>query len=413
MRFASVSRRYNSSFIKNVMEQVKKEVDTDPKMKQAWEEFAAKKKNTENTFQGFGGFAKLKSDSPFTKLKESRVLEETIGKASAGWSKVSAAAQPLASKVGQSVQFKETISRISDSQVLHKVRSAAGAMNSRISKITNKIGGDSSDSRVPSSYERWRQTRDATVQAEEATKAREEAIEKAAAEGEEAVKRAAESHPGPTEPGDGLVVSDRGNSTWERFGANMRDMPFLNGLFSNPLMESLFGETEISASIRQMREDIDPSFRLDEFVYEIESIVTPNFIKWYLEGEVAKLKEHCGEAAFAAVNASISARNKQKLYLDTNLLSGPSEFELKAAKAGSAGESAAGVASPLFVFTFNTQQINCLRDADGHVVEGAVDDIRQLFYAIAIQRSPKANTAKVDFPWQIQEIAILGNQPCW
>jgi import inner membrane translocase subunit TIM44 len=86
---------------------------------------------------------------------------------------------------------------------------------------------------------------------------------------------------------------------------------------------------------------------------------------------------------------------------------------LKAAKSGSAGESAAGTASPLFVFTFNTQQINCLRDGEGNVVEGAVDDIRQLFYAIAVQRSPKANTAEVDFPWQIQEIAILGNQPCW
>jgi len=413
MRFASVSKRYNSSFIKNVMEQVKKEVDTDPKMKQAWEEFAAKKKNTEKTFNGFGGFEKLKTDSPFTKLKESRVLEETMKKAGAGWEKVSAATEPLASKLGQSVQFKETISRISGSPAVSKIRAAAGAVNTKISGISSKLGVSDSDSKVPSSYERWRQTRDATVKAEEATKAREEAIEKAAAQGEEAVKRAEEQNPGPTDPGDGLVVSDRGNSTWERFGANMRDMPFLNGLFSNPLMESLFGETEISASIRQMREDVDPNFRLDEFVYEIESIVTPNFIKWYLEGDVAKLKEHCGEAAFAAVNASISARDKQKLYLDTSILSGPSEFELKAAKAGSAGESAAGVASPLFVFTFNTQQINCLRDAEGNVVEGAVDDIRQLFYAIAVQRSPKANTSKVDFPWQIQEIAILGNQPCW
>jgi len=410
MRFASVTRRYNSSFIKNVMEQVKKEVDTDPKMKQAWEEFAAKKKNTEKSFQGFSA---LKTESPFSKLKESRVMEETMSKASEGWTKMSAAAEPLVSKLGQSVQFKESISRISGSPAVSKIRAAAGAVNSKLSGITSKLGGNESESRVPSSYERWRQTRDASVKAEEATKARDEAIEKATSEGEEAVKRAEEQHPGPTDPGDGIVVSDRGNSTWERFGANMRDMPFLNGLFSNPLMESLFGETEISASIRQMREDVDPNFRLDEFVYEIESIVTPNFIKWYLEGDVAKLKEHCGEAAFAAVNASISAREKQKLYLDTNILSGPSEFELKAAKAGSAGESAAGVASPLFVFTFNTQQINCLRDAEGNVVEGAVDDIRQLFYAIAVQRSPKANSAKVDFPWQIQEIAILGNQPCW
>jgi import inner membrane translocase subunit TIM44 len=194
----------------------------------------------------------------------------------------------------------------------------------------------------------------------------------------------------------------------------MKDMPFLNAFFNNPLMDSLFGETEISASIRQMKENVDPNFRLDEFVEEIESIVTPKFVKWYLEGNADKLKPHCGEAAFAAVNASINARRKQKLELDTNILAGPSDFELKAAKSGTLGEDAAGSASPLFVFTFNAQQINCLRDAEGNVVEGAVDDIRQLFYAIALQRNPKANSSSaLEFPWQIQEIAILGNQPCW
>lgn len=410
MSFALLSRRYNSSFIKNVMEQVKKEVDHDPKMKQAWEDFAAKKKATESKLGGFQGVYNLKS-SPIGRLKESEILNGTIKASKEAWEKAAAAAQPITSKIGSSIELKSKLEKLNNSKTVNKLKSMTGSVSSKLSVASNKLGlQDTAQQKTPESFQRWKQVRDATVQAEEVQKAKEEAASNTKSEDHKETKTSST----PNDPGDGLVVSDRGNSSWDRFGASMKDMPFLNAFYNNPLMESLFGETEISASIRQMREDVDPNFRLDEFVDEIENIVTPKFIQWYLEGNAEKLKPHCGEAAFAAVNASIAARQKQKLSLDTNVLSGPSEFELKAAKSGSMGEAEAGTASPLFVFTFNCQQINCLRDEEGNVVEGAVDDIRQLFYAIAVQRNPKANSSsELEFPWQIQEIAILGNQPCW
>lgn len=413
MSFALLARRNNSSFIKNVMEQVKKEVDHDPKMKQAWEEFASKKKATESQYQGFKSPFKV-AGSSINRLKDNESVSKSMAGLRNAWSKTIAAAQPIATKLGQSVQLKSSIDKLVENPAVGKLKAATAKVSSKISIASQKIGLQGPDEvKTSSSFERWKQVRDATVKAEEAQRAMEEG---ATAKGESGAETNSESaiNSSQTPPGDGLVVSDRGNSSWDRFGANMKDMPFLNAFFNNPLMDSLFGETEISASIRQMKENVDPNFRLDEFVEEIESIVTPKFVKWYLEGNADKLKPHCGEAAFAAVNASITARRKQKLELDTNILAGPSDFELKAAKSGTLGEDAAGSASPLFVFTFNAQQINCLRDADGNVVEGAVDDIRQLFYAIALQRNPKANNSSaLEFPWQIQEIAILGNQPCW
>ena len=393
-----MTRRYNASFIKNVMEQVKKEVDHDPKMKKAWEEFAAKKQSAEGKFQGIKSFTGLKSSS-IDKIKNSEVLDKSLNAVKDTWTRVSSAAQPIVSKLGHSVPSREAFAKLDPA--INKVKSVGGSVAAKVSKLSTQLGLSSLEERKLNSYAKWRANRDATVRAAKPT---EEGKPVEASSPVDAI---------PIEVGDGLVVSDRGNSSWDRFGANMKDMPFLNAFFSNPLLDSLFGETEISASIRQMREDVNPDFSLAEFIEEIENIVTPNFIKWYLEGDSKKLKHHCGEAAFGAVNASITAREKQKLYLDTSILSGPSDFELKAAKSGSAGESAAGTASPLFVFTFNAQQINCLRDAEGNVVEGAVDDIRQLYYAIAVQRSPKENSAELDFPWQIQEVAILGNQPCW
>jgi import inner membrane translocase subunit TIM44 len=414
MSFALLTRRHNSSFIKNVMDQVKKEVDHDPKMKQAWEDFAARKKKTQSQYEGFR--IPLKFDaSPLNKLKDNDAIGNSLKGIKAAWYKTVSAAQPVASKIGQAVEIKTKLDKLSSNPAVEKLRSTTSAVSSKLSAASRKLGiaGDE-EKKVSSSFERWKHVRDATVQAEEMQRAKEEAEAAKSEAAAEASSDASVDQSSTSNAGDGLVVSDRGNSTWDRFGANMKDMPFLNAFFNNPLMDSLFGETEISASIRQMKENVDPNFRLDEFVEEIETIVTPKFVKWYLEGNAEKLKPHCGEAAFAAVNASIAARQKQRLELDTNILSGPSDFELKAAKSGTLGEDAAGAASPLFVFTFNAQQINCLRDADGNVVEGAVDDIRQLFYAIAVQRNPKANSSSaLEFPWQIQEIAILGNQPCW
>ena len=94
------------------------------------------------------------------------------------------------------------------------------------------------------------------------------------------------------------------------------------------------------------------------------------------------LELHCGEAAFHAVNASVKERRKNQVELDSSVLAGPYEIELKGAKPGDG-------LTPSFVYTFVAQQINCLRSQKtGEVVEGKIDDIRNVYYAIAITRHP-------------------------
>merc|ERR1712048_768995 len=145
---------------------------------------------------------------------------------------------------------------------------------------------------------------------------------------------------------------------------------------------------------------------MGEFAEDIEYIVAPHIIKTYLEGDAQALEKHCGEAAFAAVNASIKARKQQKLTLDANILAGPKEVELKGAKLMDKGP-------PCFIWTFNMQQVNCLRDKHGEIIEGAVDDIRTVRYAMVVQRHPHLDKLDIEYPWQISELAIVGNQPCF
>ncbi|KAF4742140.1 Mitochondrial import inner membrane translocase subunit TIM44, partial [Perkinsus olseni] len=101
--------------------------------------------------------------------------------------------------------------------------------------------------------------------------------------------------------------------------SDSEDSKFLGGFFDNPMLDRVFGETEIAQSIREMKET-DPHFRLSQLVEDVENVVAPSLIKWFLEGDAEDLKLHCGEAAFAAVNASIEARKNQKLSLDPTIL---------------------------------------------------------------------------------------------
>jgi len=221
----------------------------------------------------------------------------------------------------------------------------------------------------------------------------------AAGKEEEAAKPAAE-------PESALVVSEARGSSWDRFGAGLRDMPFLSSVFENPLFDRLFGESEIAASIREMKE-MDYNFHLEEFAEDMEYLVAPHIIRTYLEGNQEALEKHCGEAAFVSVNASIKARKLQKLTLDPAILAGPKEMQLVSAKLNDKGP-------PSFIWTFQMQQVNCLRDANEEVIEGAVDDIRMVCYAMAVNRHPNIEKElDLEYPWQISELAILWNQPCF
>ena len=42
--------------------------------------------------------------------------------------------------------------------------------------------------------------------------------------------------------------------------------------------------------------------------------------------------------------------------------------------------------SPIIVVQFMAQQINCIRNKEGDVIEGAPDDIRAYYYVMAFQR---------------------------
>eukprot|EP00418_Pyrodinium_bahamense_P086409 CAMPEP_0179060078 /NCGR_PEP_ID=MMETSP0796-20121207/25680_1 /TAXON_ID=73915 /ORGANISM="Pyrodinium bahamense, Strain pbaha01" /LENGTH=412 /DNA_ID=CAMNT_0020756849 /DNA_START=174 /DNA_END=1413 /DNA_ORIENTATION=+ len=393
-------------FHPSVMEQVKKDMEADEKLKKDWdtvqrstEKMREHSKRQEEHLRNWG--ENVQSFSSNASEKFSVWKNRTVENASVARHKISETLEQheylraARDVMRTGVQSGGTASQA----VFSRTRSILTGGIDRMSSAFNSLSEEKAQG-----LKQWKAARDSAAAAQAAAAA---AAEKAAADAEaaEGSGTAGASAGRAAEPADALVVSKTRSSSWDRFGAGLRDMPFLSSVFENPLFDQLFGESEIAASIREMKE-IDCRFRLEDFAEDIEYVVAPHIISNYLQGDQDALQKHCGDAAFAAVNASIKARIQQKLTLDTAILAGPKEFELKGAKLMEKS-------APCFIWTFNTQQVNCLRDSEGEIIEGAVDDIRTVHYAMAVTRHPELEKLDLEYPWQVSELAILGNQPCW
>ena len=56
-----------------------------------------------------------------------------------------------------------------------------------------------------------------------------------------------------------------------------------------------------------------------------------------------------------------------------------------------------------------TQQVNCIRNREGDVVEGAPDDIRAYFYVMAFQRDYDAESHEL--VWKVVDFQLGGGEP--
>lgn len=139
---------------------------------------------------------------------------------------------------------------------------------------------------------------------------------------------------------------------------------------------NMFSETEMGSVLREIQMD-DKSFRVSEFVQHVEFELVPKIMSAYLMGDRNTLKDLVTDEAYAMLNASILERETTGLTMDPNILA-VNDVELFSAKLL---EDA-----PVLIVSFSLQQINCIRNRGGDVVEGAEDDIRAYYYLMAFVR---------------------------
>ncbi|KAF4671629.1 Mitochondrial import inner membrane translocase subunit TIM44, partial [Perkinsus olseni] len=302
-----VPRRNESSFIRQVMEQVRKDAESDPELKKALDDMSKTKTRVSDT----GEQLRTRAEAQEAKMKAMRQHMSNAQQRTKNLFEELRKQMPHADEAKEgSTAAAAKPSRLSQLHVPDWMKSAGESAKKvgvkaldRTTAFVNMMTKESKEG-TAKRQEEFHRSQEAARQA-----AKDEAIREAAGEDPNVSPREkrfdvdSDAEPIPEHPhANALVVSDKQRSTWERFGFNTsdsEDSKFLGGFFDNPMLDRVFGETEIAQSIREMKET-DPHFRLSQLVEDVENVVAPSLIKWFLEGDAEDLKLHCGEAAFAA-----------------------------------------------------------------------------------------------------------------
>lgn len=90
------------------------------------------------------------------------------------------------------------------------------------------------------------------------------------------------------------------------------------------------------------------------------SNLAPMIIKAHLQGDTGKLKPWCGEAVYNKLAADIRTRKHDGIVFDSNILEvEENQSILKVVESG----------RPVIVVVFMVQQINCIRNKEGEIIE--------------------------------------------
>eukprot|EP01068_Selenidium_serpulae_P011164 Selendium_serpulae@DN5611_c0_g1_i2.p1 len=395
--FCSNNARYMSSpsFINQVLEQVKRDIAENPKLKKELEDLRAKRKQTRAEETG----ERVSETVNHAKRRASSLL----GGASTFGSNFTSKAKYFSDQFGSFVDRFEWIRKgkpyflAAGEKSLSGLHIVMGSITSFSSKFAEMMRSGE-DETARKRNEEWKRQMMAKRETDDSQRKAAEA-----ASGESDLEESTASGDSNHETTD-LVL--REGTAWDKFGAGLKDMPFLKNFWGeeSPIFGKILGETEQGAALRDMK-SADPSFRLPEFVDLFEHVIAPHMLHCYLKGDIDGLRAHCGEAAFAGIESTIRERELLKLTLDPTVLL-LRNVELQ-------GITRMEDGFPWFIFTFSAQQINCMRNAAGKVVLGAIDDIREVIYSIAVSKHPDPESADLQYPWIVNEMAILGNTATW
>ena len=140
--------------------------------------------------------------------------------------------------------------------------------------------------------------------------------------------------------------------------------------------ENLTGETEEAIAIKDFRK-LDPDFDIIPWSTATETTIAPALIKAHLRGDISKYKDQLSEAVYHKLSADIDARKKDGLVIDPNVLAFE-QVEVTVRHLEGTG--------PVIVCMYRVQQIHCVRNTEGEVVDGDESDVRAKFYHMIFQQ---------------------------
>lgn len=123
--------------------------------------------------------------------------------------------------------------------------------------------------------------------------------------------------------------------------------------------ENMTGQTEEGIAIAEIRR-LDPKWVKEEWAEEVKQNLAPMIIKAHLQGNTTALKPWLGEAVYNKLAADIRTRKHDGIVFDANLLDiDENQVIMRYLENG----------SPVIVVVYMVQQINCIRNRKGEIIE--------------------------------------------
>mmetsp|Transcript_11485 Transcript_11485/g.22566 ORF Transcript_11485/g.22566 Transcript_11485/m.22566 type:complete len:586 (-) Transcript_11485:686-2443(-) len=226
-----------------------------------------------------------------------------------------------------------------------------------------------------------------------------------------------------------MVFVEEEKGTWEKFNDTLREAPIFRSILGiadtdvarkardaasdvretletsqNPLVyrmysvyDSVFGETEMGEAIREFRK-LDPEFTMETFTDEMQYQIAPAVIGAFLRGDIPTIESYCSEGAGAALKAAVQERIRNGRKMDEHILS-IGDINIAAAKV-------VDKMGPMIFVQFMVQQIDCLYNLKGEVVEGSDDRIVGVFYIMGLTLEYDEELAEVK--WVVKEVGLMG-----
>ena len=139
---------------------------------------------------------------------------------------------------------------------------------------------------------------------------------------------------------------------------------------------------------------MDPNFCKVQFLKDCEKDIIPNILEAMVHGELEVLEDWCFEAPFSILSQPIKQAKQLGYYFDSRILD-IDDVDLAMGKMTEFG--------PVLAITFQAQQIMCVRDRQGKVVEGDPDKVMRVNYIWVLCRDQTELDPSA--AWRLMELA--------
>lgn len=164
------------------------------------------------------------------------------------------------------------------------------------------------------------------------------------------------------------------------------------------IVGGLFQKTELSETLTEICK-IDPTFDQKKFLRDCETDIIPNILEAMTRGDLDILRDWCHDAPYNLFAVPIKEALSKGYRIDSKILD-IDNVDLVMGKVMDQG--------PVLIITFQSQQIMCVRDKSGAIIEGDSEKIMRVTYVWVLCRDPLEPNPKS--AWRLLDISASSNE---